>query len=176
MELTLLTESPQIFDLPPAPEPWIRLHKVATGASLAAGALAYTITHISGKAATSAAANSVRIGGSLFAHAGRVLAGDMVGVGIQTGTRTAAYVIEQTGESATMIGSLLASTVAAVAVGSTFLIGNTLYDIYKNSYIAKPIPEMPVSLIESIEELEDEYVVYRLEDKPVEPPNMEAVD
>lgn len=183
MELTLLTESsksPQIFDLPPAPEPWIRLHKVAAGASLAAGALAYTITHISGKAATSAAANTVRMGGSLFAHAGRVLAGDMVGLGIQTGARTAAYVIEQTGESATFVGSLLASTVAAVTVGSTFLIGNTLYDIYRNSVIAKPIPEIPISVIESIEELEDEYVVYKLEDKPKETnqvaADMEAVD
>jgi hypothetical protein len=176
MELAILTETPQIFDLPPAPEPWIRLHKVATGASLAAGALAYTITHISGKAATTVAANSVRIGGSLFAHAGRIIAGDLVGIGIQSGATTAAYVVEQTGESATMIGSLLTSTVAAVAVGSTFLIGNTLYDIYKSSYIAKPIQEMPVSLIETIEELEDDYVVYRLEDKPAEPSDMEAVD
>ncbi len=174
MELTLLTDSSrQAFDLPPAPEPWIRLHKVATGASLAAGALAYTVTHISGKAATAAAANSVRVGGSVLAYAGRALAGDLVGLGIQTGARTTAYVIEQTGESATMIGSLLASTVAAVTVGSAFLVGNTLYDIYKNSILSKPIltNEPPISIIECIEELdtEKEYVVYMLEDKAAEP-------
>jgi hypothetical protein len=172
MELTVQTETAsQIYDLPPAPEPWIRLHRVAASASLAAGALAYTLTHISGKTATSAAANSVRIGGSLLAHAGRFLGGDLVGLGIQTGTHTTAYVIETTGESATMIGSLLASTVAAVAVGSTFLVGNTLYDIYKSSFLAKPLPDMPLSVIESIEELDADYVVYQLEDSPASPKN-----
>ncbi len=177
MELTLLTAPTerQIFDLPPAPEPWIRLHKVAAGASLAAGAIAYTVTNISGKAATTATANSIRIGGSVLAHAGRLLAGDMVGIGIQTGARTTAYVVEQTGESATLIGSLLASTVAAVTVGSAFLVGNTLYDIYKSSFLSKPLPDLPVKLIESIEELdtENEYVVYLLEDKPANEENIE---
>lgn len=170
MELTLQSDSArQIFELTPAPEPWIHLHQVAASASLAAGALAYTMTHISGKAATAAAANSVRIGGSVLAHAGRLLAGDVVGLGIQAGTRTTAYMIETTGESATMIGSLLASTVAAVGVGSAFLIGNTLYDIYRSSFVAKPIPEMPICLVESIEEIDDttEYIVYQLEDGPV---------
>jgi hypothetical protein len=99
----------------------------------------------------------------------------MVGLGIQTGARTTAYVVEQTGESATLIGSLLASTVAAVTVGSAFLVGNTLYDIYKSSFLSKPLPEMPVKLIESIEELdtENEYVVYLLEDKPASQEDIE---
>jgi hypothetical protein len=181
MELAVQTDTNrQIYDLPPAPEPWIRLHQVAASASLAAGALAYTMTHISGKAATSAAANSVRVGGAILVHAGRLLGGDLVGLGIQTGVRTTAYVIETAGESATMMGALLASTVAAVTVGSSFLVGNTLYDIYKNSVLARPLPEMPISLIESIEEVDSEYVVYQLEDKPTVrmdvQMDMEAVD
>jgi hypothetical protein len=178
MELTVQTESArQIYDLPPAPEPWIRLHQVAASSSLAAGALAYTMTHLSGKAATAAAANSVRIGGSVLAQVGRLLAGDLVGLSIQTGTRTTVYAIETAGESATMVGSLLASTTAAIAVGSAFLVGNTLYDIYKSSFLSKPlpVPDVPVSMIESIEELDTEYVVYQLEDKKPEP-DMEAVD
>jgi hypothetical protein len=177
MELVLLNEQHhQSFELPAAPEPWIRLHKVAMGASLAAGALAYSVTHISGKATTSALTNTITIGGSILAQVGRYLAGDLVGLGIQTGTRTTAYVVQQAGESATFVGSLLASTTAAVAVGSTFLVGNTLYDIYKSSFFSKPLPEMPIALVESIEELPDsnEYVVYRLED--AKPQDMEAVD
>jgi hypothetical protein len=137
------------------------------------------MTHISGKAATAAATNSIRIGGSVLAHAGRLLGGDLVGLGIQTGARTTAYVVETTGESATMIGALLASTVAAVGVGSAFLVGNTLYDIYKRSFLATPLPDMPFSVIESIEEVEDsaEYIVYQLEDGTVgAATDMETVD
>lgn len=178
MELILESETTrQIFNLPPAPEPWIRLHQVAAAGSLAAGALAYSVTHISGKATTAAAANSVRIGGSVLAYAGRLLGGDLVGLGIQTGTRTAAYVVETAGESATMIGALLASTVAAVGVGSAFLVGNTLFDIYKRSFLATPLPDIPFSIIESIEEVEDssEYIVYQLEDGSAAT-DMEAID
>ncbi len=180
MELILRppAEEARSFELPQAPDRWLNVHKVATSASLAAGALAFAVTQVSGKAVTGAAVGGIHIGGSLLAHGGRLVAGDVVGIGIQAGARTTAYVVEQAGESMTLVGSLIASTVAATLVGSSVLIGNTLYDIYRQSRLARQLEEgQPVAVVESIEELKDdefdthvkkEYIVYLLEDKKPE--------
>lgn len=158
MELVLCSEKKQSFALQPAPDSWIHLHSVATGASLAAGAIAYTLTHIAGTAATKTASNTVSIVGSLVAHGTRLIAGDVAGITIQSGANTTAYLIQQGGDTATQMGSLLASSLTAVVVGSSFLLGNTVYQIYKksriSSQIAEPLRE-GMSVIESIEELPD---------------------
>ena len=171
MELVLYSKERKAFELQPAPETWIQLHSVATGASLAAGALTYTITHLTGNAATSALANTISISGSILAHGTRLVAGDLAGIAVQGGTNTTAYLIRQSGEAATQMGALLASSVAAVAVGSSFLLGNTVYQIYKNSRISSQIPEPSMegmTLIESIEELPD---IVLLE---YDPPHMDS--
>jgi hypothetical protein len=140
---------------------------------LAAGAITYGITNISGKAATSVVSNTVRIGGSMVSYAGWYLGGNMVGLGLQTGTAITASTIDTAGEYATMVGSLALSTAVAIGVGTTVMIGNTIYTMYQNSRIAQPIP------IDVIEEEEEEFVVYLLEDKAAaatDAPDMSAVD
>jgi hypothetical protein len=160
MELTLVNADQ-------TPDHWLHVHKVATGASLTAGALAYAVTNVSGRAATGALANTVRIGGSLASYTGWYLGGDIVGLSLQAGTNVAVSAIETAGESATMVGSLLLSTAAALTVGTTVMIGNTIYMIYKNSRISQPLllPLHPTTVVESEE---DEFVVYLLEDQPVD--------
>jgi hypothetical protein len=153
-----------LFNKEAAPDHWLHVHQVATGASLTAGAVAYAVTHVSGRAATSALANTVRMGGSLVSYTGWYLGGSVVGLGLQTGTQVAASAIETAGDSATLVGSLLASTAAALTVGTTVLIGNTLYCIYKNSRISQPILAVSEPLIEAEEQ---DFVVY-LEDRPSE--------
>jgi hypothetical protein len=158
MELVLCSDKKQTFALQPAPDSWIHLHSVATGASLAAGAIAYTLTHVAGTTATKTASNTISIVGSIVAHGTRLVAGDIAGFTIQSGANTAAYLVQQGGDVATQMSALLASSVAAVAVGSSFLLGNTVYQIYKKSRISSQIPEPSLegmSLIESIEELPD---------------------
>ncbi len=158
MELVLCSDKKQSFALQPAPDSWIHLHSVATGASLAAGAIAYTLTHVAGTTATKTASNTVSILGSIVAHGTRLVAGDIAGFSIQSGANTAAYLIQQGGDVATQMGALMASSVAAVAVGSSFLLGNTVYQIYKKTRLSSQIPEPTLegmSVIESIEELPD---------------------
>lgn len=162
------------------PDQWLKLHQVATGASLAAGALAYAVSSVAGRTATSLLSNTIRIGGSVAAYGGRLIVGDAAGLGIQAGAQTAAFLVERTGESATVAGALLASTATAVTVGSSILIGHTLYDLWKNSRFATPLPSpqqdnIPLRLIDSIEEIEHEIeevpvgnsgcVIFLLEDK-----------
>jgi hypothetical protein len=150
------------------PDHWLRVHTAATSASLAAGAITYAITNISGKAATSAVSNTVRMGGSLASYAGWYLGGNLVGLGLQAGTSMAATTIDTTGEYVTMLGSMALSTVAAIGVGSTVMIGNAVYTAYLNSRISQPIPDS----VNVTEKEEEEFIVYS-EDKV---PDMEAVD
>ena len=149
------------------PDHWLHIHRAATSASLAAGALTYGITSISGKAATIALSNTVRIGGSAVSYAGWFLGGDLVGIGLQTGTTLAASGIDTAGQYATMIGSMALSTVVAISIGTTVMVGNTLFTMYKNSRISQPLKETPL-----VEKEEEEFVVY-LEDKV---PDMSEVD
>ncbi len=152
------------------PDHWLHVHKVATTASLAAGAITYAITNVSGKAATSAVSNTVRISGSVVSYAGWYLGGDFVGLGLQTGTSLAAASIDTAGQYATMIGSMALSTAVAIGVGTTVMLGNTVYTMYQNSRISQPLQETAV-----IEKEEEEFVVYLLEDG-VAVPDMTAVD
>ncbi len=161
MELVLCNQK-QSFPLQPAPDTWLHLHSVATGASLAAGAIAYTLTHAAGTAATKTTAHTVSIVGSILAHGTRLVAGDAAGIAVQAGSSTASFVIQEGGQTATQISALLASSVAAVAVGSSFLLGNTIYQIYKKSRFSIPLQE-PVSdgfsMIEHIEEINDDILL-----------------
>ncbi len=162
MELVLSSEIKQSFPLQPAPDTWIHLHSVATSASLAAGAIASTLTHAAGTAATKTAAHTVSMVGSVLAHGARLVAGDVAGYAIQTGSSTASFVIEEGGHTATQVGALLASSFAAVAVGSSFLLGNTVYQIYKKSRFNVPIQQPTLDgacLIERIEELQDDILL-----------------
>jgi hypothetical protein len=160
MELVLCSEEGQrSFPLQPAPNTWLRLHSVATGASLAAGALTYTLSHIAGTTATNTLANTVSITGSIVAQGTRMVAGDLAGVAVQTGTNTASFVIRQGGQAATQMGALVASSIAAVTVGSTFLLGNTVYQVCKKVCSGSPgfpTSEVGMSIIESIEELPED--------------------
>jgi hypothetical protein len=163
MELILCSEEGQrSFALQPAPTPWLHLHSIATGASLAAGALTYTLTHIAGTTTTNTLANTVNITGSLVAHGTRMVAGDIAGIAVQSGTNTATYLIRQGGQAATQMGSLVASSVAAVAVGSAFLLGNTVYQVCKKvvpgTRVSVEADGMSngISMIESIEELPED--------------------
>ena len=169
MELVLCSEEGhRTFPLQPAPSTWLHLHSVATGASLAAGALTYTLTHIAGTTTTNALANTVSITGSLVAHGTRMMAGDLAGIAVQTGTNTAAYVIRQGGQAVTQMGSLVASSVAAVAVGSAFLLGNTIYQVCKK---AVPVEQkIGISLIESIEELPEDTLLLSYETTSIATP------
>jgi hypothetical protein len=77
--------------------------------------------------------------------------------------------VQQGGDVATQMSALIASSVTAVAVGSSFLLGNTVYQIYKKSRISSQIPEPTMegmSLIESIEELPDT-ILLELTDTPM---------
>lgn len=139
------------------PDHWLHVHNVATSASMAAGAIAYGITHVSGRAATSALSNTVRIGGSMVSYAGWYMGGDLVGIGLQTGTMIAASSIDTAGEYVTLMGSLAFSTAVAIGVGTTVMLGNTIYTMYQNSRISEPIP------VNMIEEEEGEFVVLKPE-------------
>ena len=160
--LNLLCKEMELALIPykETPDHWLHVHKAATTASLAAGAITYGITSVSGKAATSVVSNTVRIGGSVVSYAGWYLAGDLVGIGLQTGTTIAATSIDTAGQYATMIGSMAFSTAVAIGVGTTVMLGNTVYTMYQNSRISQPIHE-----IKLVEQEEEEFVVYLLEDK-----------
>ena len=153
------------------PDHWLHIHKAATSASLAAGIITYGITNISGRAATSALSNTVRIGGSAVSYAGWYVGGTVVGLGLQTGSSVLASTIDTTGEYITMIGSVGLSTLAAIGVGATVMLGNSVYTMYQKSRISQPIP------VFVREEEEDDFVVY-LEDKErqSDQPDMSAVD
>ena len=181
MELVLCSEEGnKSFALQPAPKTWLHLHSVATGASLAAGALTYTLSHIAGTTATNTLANTVGFTGSLVAHGTRLVAGDVAGFAVQAGTNTATYVIRQGGQVATQMGSLVASSIAAVAVGSGFLLGNTLYQVCKKSCIGTQIPAPEsfagMSLIESIEELPDDTVLLTFDESNTTATPCESVE
>ena len=162
-----------ILRIPETPDPLLSVHTAATAASLAAGAITYVVASTSGKAATCALTNSVRFGGFLCAQAGRLIVGDSLGLAIQLGTNTAAAVLESAGSSATNAGSFLASSVVAAAVGSTVLIGNTLYSMYcshKNGNQSQ-LKQQQDAIAHEVEEVRiGNSVVYLLEDKKPEPP------
>jgi hypothetical protein len=96
-----------------------------------------------------------------------MMAGDLAGIAVQSGTNTATYLIRQGGQAATQMGSLVASSLAAVAVGSAFLLGNTVYQVCKKavpgscasscgSACASDDISVHMSIIESIEELPED--------------------
>ena len=116
--------------LPSVPQHWIRIHSAATAASLATGAVVYTLTNISGNTATAVASNTVSIAGTIAAAGVRMIAGNIVGNVVQASVGAAANMVSTSGRSATQVGSLLASTAAAATVGAAFMIGSTLMDLF----------------------------------------------
>lgn len=160
---------------PTAPEHWITIHKSAVSSSLAAAAVTYAVTATTGRAATAVLSTSVRVGGAVCATLGHLVGGTGVGLAIQAGSQVTAEVVERTCESATHMGSFLASSLAAAAVGSTVLISGTLYDMYTRH--RQPTEETRVCHVECIERLEEvkpnDKTVYMLTDTESESPSTE---
>jgi hypothetical protein len=149
----------QTFHLTPVPRPWLNIHMAAASASLAAGAVAYTISHVSGTAATAVATNTVSIGGSLLSLGVRLVAGDSVGSKVQSAVQTASYLVQQSGIAATQVGALAASTVTAVGVGAACMIGSTFMNIYNRPRIS----DLPTPIVVPFEQKEEEeFILYEV--------------
>ncbi len=173
MEIRLREDPQPIVHIPDAPEHWLTLHQTATGASLAAGAVAYAVTALSGKTVSSLFSNTIRLGGTACSYAGRLFAGDAVGLSIFAGSQTAAYAVDEIGAVTTQASSAIASSLAAAIVGSSVLLCSTVYDIYtqKQRAPALSIPSThSIQCLDSVEEIQvGDAVVYLLEDKKPEP-------
>lgn len=157
---------------PTTPEHWVTIHKSAVSSSLAAAAVTYAVAATTGRAATAVLSTSVRVGGAVCATLGHLVGGTGVGLAIQAGSQVTAEVVERTCESATHMGSFLASSLAAAAVGSTVLISGTLYDMYTRH--RQHTDETRVCHVECIERIEgvepDNETVYMLIDSKSEIP------
>lgn len=73
---------------------------------------------------------------------------------IQAGSQVIAEVTERACQSVTQMGSFLASSIAAAAVGSTVFVGGKLYDLYAHHSHERRVNDTCVTRVEGIEDLE----------------------
>lgn len=113
------------------PTYWIRVHQTASSASVVSGAFAYALTHMMGNATTQITKNSISIAGLLAAQGVQYFMGDVNAEKVCKATQTVSEVIDIAGSKATNVAAVITSAATAVTVGSTFLIGKMIHEVYR---------------------------------------------
>lgn len=131
--------------VPQLPDYWVKIHESATTASVVSGAFTYALTHMIGTTTTRIASGSLSVAGLLVAHGAQWIAGDTTAESIQKRSQTAAHAVESLGETITNLTSAVTSTAAAATVGSTFLVGKMIHQLYQGfRQKEEPITAQPI--------------------------------
>ena len=140
--------------IPELPEYWVHVHQSASAASVATGAFTYAFSHMLGSAATRITSGTISIAGFLMANGVRYVAGDEAADKVYRGSQTVANLVTTTGETATQVVSAVSSTATAATVGSTFLVGKMLHEIYMG------IRQKEDQIVEHTEHKDGDFIIY----------------
>ncbi len=151
------------------PTYWIHVHQTASSASVISGAFAYAITHMLGNAATRITKNSISIAGLLAAQGVQYFMGDMPAEKVFKASQTASEVAEVAGSKVTSVAAAVTSATAAVTVGSTFLLGKMVHEVYRSFRQREEAENAPAE----IQDAGNEFAIYEISNTPC-PPSSEA--
>jgi hypothetical protein len=144
--------------IPELPNYWIQVHESASAASVVSGAFTYAFSHMLGTAATRVASGTISIAGMVMASGVRYVAGDLAAEKVYRGAKTAANLVDTTGNTATHLVSAVSSTATAATVGSTFLVGKMLHQLYMGFRQKEDGTNVPTEILS--ETKEPDFIIY----------------